>query len=460
MPGAACDVPAALYSFSFAPSGGWTRVLPERDELWAYIKKVADEYDLPKRITLGTKVERCTWDEQRKVWRMRVRHVETGQFLTHECQFLFAGTGQLAEPRKPDLPGIDNFKGPVFSATWWRDDVDLTDKRVVVFGNGCTGCQIVPAIADRCKQVTHVVRSKHWIAPPTDSPVIEQTRFLLNTVPGLLSLLRLLVFTIAESAFPAFQMDKAGTRNRQRRQAKVERYMRKAAPAEYHDLLIPDFQFGCKRRIFDPGYLPSLHRPNVTLTGAAVEELTPGGVRFENGEVVEADVVVLATGYATGQYFHGMDIIGREGSIQEHWKQFGGPEAYNCSAVNGFPNFTMILGPNSATGHTSAVMAIENTINFGLRAIKPVLDGAAETVEVSREAEERYSQKMQAVLRGMVWETGCGSWYVKKNADGTEWNSHTYPWGQARLWYDSVFLRKKDFVYTVRAALTRSVRTC
>lgn len=404
-------------------------------------------------MTFGVNVERCEWIEERNVWQLHVRDRETGSLFVHECQFLFAATGLLVKPREIDVPGAETFGGPIFHSSRWRHDVDLTGKKVVIFGNGCTAAQIVPEIVGKAAHVTQVVRTKHWVYPmPVDTATLKFMKLLSKYVPGSMLLQRFLVFSGAERSFRGFYMTEAAAKYRRKTRAQVERYMRSTAPEKYHDLLIPDFEIGCKRRIFDPGYLASLHADNLTLTDEPVVEIVPGGVRTASGGVVEADVIVLANGFATGDsFFAGADIVGRGGeTVADHWSRFGGAEAYNSSVMSGFPNFFALLGPNSATGHTSAIIAAENSINYALRVIRPILvDGRAAAADVRPEAERAYVERIQADLGKMVFASGCSSWYVKETAGGKQWNSATYPWTQAYYWYRSLFPVWKDWQFSV-----------
>jgi len=445
-------VPSALYSFSFECNPDWSRALPPREELWAYLKRVADKYDLPRRMSFNVTVERCEWIEARSVWRLTVRDGKTNTLFAHECQFLFAGTGALVQPRELDVPGAETFAGPIFHSARWRHDVDLTGKRVVLFGNGCTAAQIVPEIVGRVAHLTQIVRAKHWIfPPPVDAASHRFMKVLSRYVPGSMLLQRFLVFLLAERSLQGFYMTKSGAKFRRNKQKQVEAYMRATAPKKYHDLLIPDFEIGCKRRIFDPGYLSALHAPNLTLTDTPAIEILPQGVRTASGAVIEADVIILANGFVTGNnYFPGIEVVGRGGeTVAAHWSRLGGAGAYNSSAMAGFPNFFALLGPNAATGHTSTVMAIENSINYALRVIGPVLEGEASAAEVKAGAEREYVERVQTALEGTVFASGCTSWYVEENGEGRRWNSATYPWSQGYFWWRSLFPVWRDWTYSV-----------
>ncbi|CAI4212020.1 unnamed protein product [Parascedosporium putredinis] len=310
-------------------------------------------------------------------------------------------------PRELDVPGIESFEGPVMHSAHWREDVDLTGKKVVLFGNGCTASQLIPAIVERTAHLTQIVRTKHWFLPSMDKEVGALHQFLLAHVPGLTRLFRFAVFVAAEKDSTSFSMTKRASKYRAKRQKLAEQYMRETAPEKYHDLLIPNFLLG----------------------------YCPGGVKTETG-VIEADVIVLANGFVTNKPLENIEVRGRNGvSLAEHWDEFGGPEAYNCSVMSGFPNFFICLGPNSATGHTSTIMASENAVNYALRVIKPILDGRASAADVKPEAEKRYVQSLQGALQKTVWYTGCSSWYLRVTPGRKVWNAMTYPWSQAHFWY-------------------------
>ncbi|EEH34998.2 monooxygenase [Paracoccidioides lutzii Pb01] len=427
-PGCACDIPSALYSFSFHLNPNWTQTMPPSEEIKAYNESVLEKYSLGEKMVFSTEVTHCEWNEETSLWTMHLQNLQTGEKYTHKCQILFNAGGLLSVPRKCDIPGSEKFNGHIFHSAQWDAFVSLKDKNVIVIGNGCTGAQIVPAILPEVKHLTHIIRSKHWIYPAANPPYPPFLRWIFQNIPLALRLHRIHLFLLIERSLTLFKMSKKGTLMRQERQVKSERFMRKHAPAKYHDLLIPDFDFGCKRRIFDVGgYLKSLNAENITLTDEKPLEILPDGIRTKNG-VIKADVIVLATGFET-KFLHSMDVIGRDGqSVRERWDKYPGPTAYNSSVLSGFPNFFMLLGPNSATGYTSALIASENTINYALRILKPILTGKATSVDIKQQAEKSYADKVQAALKETVFNAGgCQSWYIQKS----KWNATIYPWSQA-----------------------------
>ncbi|OBT65742.1 hypothetical protein VE03_03346 [Pseudogymnoascus sp. 23342-1-I1] len=440
--GCACDVPSALYSFSFEQNPNWTKLMPSSKEIRAYAMGVAEKYNLPSTMRFNCDVEKCHWLEEGSRWLLQIRDKLTGELFLHECQILFSAAGQLVQPRELDIPGIESFGGDVFHSARWDHSVDLESKDVVVIGNGCTAAQIVPALVPKVKSLTQIIRTKHWIFEATNFSSTPFMRWCLRNVPGAMLLQRFLIFTIAESDFPLFYMNAIGARARARKRRIVEKFMREKAPEKYHELLIPDFDVACKRRIFNDGYLESLHSSNFSLTDQKVISIVPGGLQTQGG-IIKADVIVLANGFKTNEFLDPLQVHGRNGiSLTQHWADFGGPSAYNCSAMSGFPNFFLLLGPNAATGHTSALMASENMINYALRILSPVLGGKAASVEVNYEAEKKHVYYMQDELKKRVWSAGCKSWYIKEN----QWNSMSYPWSQAYFWYRSLFPTWSDWI--------------
>ncbi|KAJ5555993.1 flavoprotein [Penicillium frequentans] len=439
-PGCACDVPSALYSFSFALSSRWTKLMPSNKEIKAYHDDVVDQYGLRHKMTFSTEVEECIWREDASRWLMKLRNVITGEVTYHEAQILFAATGQLVEPKACDIPGAESFRGSLFHSAKWDHTVDLEGKNVVVIGNGCTAAQIVPAIVERTKSLTQIVRSKHWVFPAPNFTYPKVLQWIFANIPLAMRLHRFHIFLIAENDFRLFPMTKSAARLREKRRQKVEKYMRATAPAKYHDTLIPDFDVGCKRRIFDGGYLQSLHNEKLTLTETKIIDILPDGISTTNG-FYPADVIVLATGFQTNTFLPYTQIRGSKGSVSEHWDRYDGPGAYNCSAMSGFPNFFLLLGPNAATGHTSALMAAENSVNYALRILKPILDGKAASVNLKQEAEDRYVYRVQETLRNRVWNAGCNSWYINEK----QWNAMAYPWTQAHFWWRSLFPTWSDW---------------
>lgn len=362
--GCACDVPSALYSYSFEQNPQWTKLLPGQKELKAYLDGVTDKYQLGERMRFEVEVEKFVWSESTQRWTLWLRDLRTKQQLKHVCQILFNCGGALVVPNPIAFPKQETFQGEIFHSAQWNHNVSLEGKRVIVIGNGCTGTQIVPALirTEKVASVVNIVRSKQWIYPSLDFHYNKFMQWCFRNIPFALQMHRFHIFLYAERELPTFQMTSKGARLREKRRKFVEGYMRSAAPPKYHDILIPDFEIGCKRRIYDSGYLQALHDSRVTLTNSPIREFTSTGIRTDDG-VIEADVVVVANGFNIHVPFPRGVVVGKDNcDLADYWQKYGGPGAYNGTAVAPFPNLFFILGPNSGTGHTSAVMPMEKYV--------------------------------------------------------------------------------------------------
>jgi cation diffusion facilitator CzcD-associated flavoprotein CzcO len=240
--------------------------MPSNKEIKEYVDDVVKTYNLLPKMTFGTEVVHSFWREDANRWLLHLRDLKTGREYTHECQILFAATGQLVAPRPCDIPGASDFQGNIFHSARWDHSVDLKGKNVVVIGNGCmyplseslepmntntiqgTAAQIVPALIKNgeVKSLTQIVRTKHWIFPAPNFAYPKMLQWIFRYVPLAMRLHRLHIFLIAENDFRLFPMTKGAAKLREKRRNQVEKYMRQASPEKYHDLLIPDFDVGCK----------------------------------------------------------------------------------------------------------------------------------------------------------------------------------------------------------------------
>jgi cation diffusion facilitator CzcD-associated flavoprotein CzcO len=491
------DVPALFYSFSFAQNPNWTSFHPPGAEIVRYYHEVCEKYQITDKIELNTDIEQCRWLEDEQLWEVTIRRMaagmgdlsakdrmkavqEKGEAAVYseteivKAKVVVSCVGGLVEPRGwPDeIRGIENFKGKVFHSARWDQTVDFTDKNVVVVGTGCSSAQLVPRLPDapyNAKSVTQLMRSPPWVAPSVATPGgdawwEENGPKILRNVPGLKEFLRFMIFAGAEQQFvDLFPNTPRAAKHRKIYEDKALKHMRKTVPEKYHAIMTPDYGVGCKRRIFDKRWLKSLNNEKIELTTQPMNHVTESGVVIGPGATypanateqdhpereIPADVIVLANGFDTTKWLHPLKVVGKGGQdLVQLMEERGGAQAYQGTAMDGFPNMFLIFGPNTATGHSSVVMASENMVNYSLKFIKLILNGDAKTVDVKKEAEMAYTAEMQEALKDTVWRSGCASWYFTK--DG--WNSTVYPYVQERKSNtvgskanDCVVLRKSTF---------------
>jgi len=413
-PGAACDIPSHLYEFSFAPNS-WSRRFSPGAEIQAYIEGVARRFGVRDRIRTGTEVQGARWDEGRRIWTLET---SAGP---HEAELLLTACGQLSVPQVPPLPGLKDFAGPAFHTAEWRHDVALAGKRVAVVGTGCSAIQVVPAIQPEVAQLDVYQRSPGWTLPKGDREYSPRERALYRRLPQLRRLDRQAVHASQEIATAAM------TRRRwllPLLRAIARRQITKAIrDPELRRKVTPMDELGCKRVMLTDDWYPTLTEPNVELVAERIEAVTPAGIRDATGTERPADVLVLATGFASHDFVAPMEIVGRGGrSLAETWAKV--PRAYLGLSVPAFPNLFLLYGPNTNGGAGSVVNTLECGIGHVLAALRELDRAEADRIEVRREAAERFDRELRAALAETVWHSGCTNWYVDEDGnDPSQW-----PW--------------------------------
>ncbi|KAL8747818.1 MAG: hypothetical protein Q9190_000362 [Brigantiaea leucoxantha] len=415
-PGVACDVPSALYSYSFAPFYTSESLYPTGEDFVRYLHRVAASYKIVDKVQLNTDVTELRYREANGDWEVTLSHLVPGAgdlssadrnslainkgrqsvCIKQEivrAKVVVSCVGFLVQPNAwpSDIPGRDIFHGEIFHSARWRDDIDFKGKDVVVVGTGCSAAQIVPSLLEKpleARSVTQLMRTPPWVMPRLEEPFGKDSLI----------------------------------------------------PEEYKEMMTPRYGYGCKRRVFDSAWLQSMNRSNFRLITGHLQRLEPDGVILSGDwsdtgkdststakeEHVHADIIVLANGFEATRWLHPLTVYGRGGkSIHSVWDERGGPQAYMGTAVDGFPNFFIATGPNTLNGHSSVILESENITEYILKIVKPVLRGDALFVEAKKEAEIRWTMDIQRELKKTVFP-GCASWYHDENG----WNSTMYPRSQ------------------------------
>ncbi|KAI5964607.1 uncharacterized protein KGF55_001676 [Candida pseudojiufengensis] len=447
-PGCASDIPALWYSYSFELTSNWSRIQPPQYEMEEYILRVTSKYNLKEKAKFQTFIDKCIFNNKTGIWTLYGHNIKTGQKFEHTSQILLGCSGGLVNPSQLKVEGIENFKGKYMHSAIWDHSVDFKNKDVVVVGNGCSANQVVPALLNdpqyNVKSIFQIARSKHYIMPPVPKILFYLYR-LLSFNYFTLWLVRFLVIFIAELRVPLYKGNGILSRIVRWINTKVSvNYMKKNSPKKYHDIIIPDYKIGCKRLIFDYKYVPALNDPRIDVTNRNIQKVVENGIILDNGEFIKADIIVACTGYDIFKSFK-LPVSTTDGySMNEFWDKEG-PSAYRTIMVKNIPNFFLIGGPNSATGHSSVVMAIENGIDYYLKVAKPIIEGKDKSVVVKTEAYDNWFKTIQEELRKSVFGTafgGCISWYASQGVNPT-----AYAWSQIHYWYVTHFPNYKDLIY-------------
>ncbi|HEX9207843.1 MAG TPA: NAD(P)/FAD-dependent oxidoreductase [Steroidobacteraceae bacterium] len=414
-PGASCDAPSFLYSFSFAQKTDWSRRFAWQSELLGYSTELAIRHGLLPHCRFNAEVTHVAYDEAANTWTLTC--ADGSQVV---ADFVVAGVGQLNRPSLPDLPGRDSFAGVQFHSARWNHAVDLSAKRVVVIGNAASAVQFVPQIAPLVARLTIFQRSANWIMPRKDRLYAPRTQRLLTRFPALAKLYhKTQWFVFGEMQLTPLmkQVRPVQALARWKSLAHLRRQVRDPA---LRAKLVPDYPIGAKRVLFNDDYYPALCRPNVRLVTDGIERIEATGVRSKAGELHEADVIIYATGFKSTDFLAPMEITGRGGlRLHDEWRQ--GARAYLGVTVAGFPNFFMLYGPNTNLGHNSILVMIEAQVGYILDAMAQMRSRGVRRIDVKRQVQDDYNRRLQADLAKSVWSTIGASWY--KLADGTITNN-------------------------------------
>lgn len=463
-----------FYSFSFCQNPSWTTFHPTGPEIVRYLQDVCGKYEMVDKIQLNTDVKECKWSPAEGVWELTLQHLTVGAgdlsefdrkakakkeghnavYLREEnvrCKVLTSAVGGLVEPKQwpENIPGHKNFLGDIFHSARWRYDLDLTGKDVIVLGTGCSAAQFVPRLTKEygVKSVTQIMRSPPWVVPRANPPGGKEwwekwSPWLNRNVPGFQRSIRALLAAGIEYDWRLFGATEFNEKERGKLEKNLLEHMKSTVPSKYHEILTPDYSVGCKRRIFDASWFPGLNDPHIELTNLSLKEISERSVKLGPSQLqrsstiteskdtsseveLPADTIILANGFETTQWLHPLEIIGRDGTkLHDIFDERGGPQMYMGTAMDSFPNFFVIFGPNTATGHSSVILASENMVNMTIKFIKPILRGDIKEVEVKKEAEIAWAQDTQRALKDTVFEQGgCFSWYKTESG----WNSTVYP---------------------------------
>jgi cation diffusion facilitator CzcD-associated flavoprotein CzcO len=298
---------------------------------------------------------------------------------------------------------------------------------VAVVGTGCSAIQVVPAIQPIVEQVDVYQRSPGWTLPKMDFAYSERAQRLFERFPALQRLDRAAIFAFMEVGAAALT-----TRPWLRRplRAVAQRQITKAIDdAALRRKVTPADEIGCKRMMLTDDWYPTLTKPNVDLITDRISEVTPTGIRTDDGTERPADVLVLATGFKTHGFVAPMEIVGTGGrSLAREWAPVA--RAYLGMSVPDFPNLFLLYGPNTNGGTGSVIYTIEAGLGHVIAALRELDRADARRIEVRREAMEEYNRDLRAALTGTVWHTGCTNWYV--DADGNDPNQWPWLWSTYR----------------------------
>ncbi len=450
-PGARVDIESQEYSYSFSEElemeWRWSERFASQPELLRYANHVADRFDLRRDIQLETRVTAAHFDEKTSRW-----SVTTDRGERISAKFCVMATGCLSVPKDADIPGAENFKGPVYRTSRWpKENIDFTGQRVAVIGTGSSAIQSIPQIAKQAAHLTVYQRTPNFSLPANNQPVNkaivedwlahrEEYREAQRN-SGFGSLLikdgEPLCADVAEEdrariyennwkiggfsllgSFSDLIMDKkANDTAAEFVRDKIRSIVKDPVVAE--KLLPHNHPIMTKRPCVDIGYFETYNRDNVDLIdllATPIETITANAIRTKAGDV-EIDSLVLAIGFdaMTGALFN-IDIRGRNGAgLKDKW--LDGPRTYLGLMVAGFPNLFLVTGPGSPSVLSNMLVAIEQHVNWIADAIAHINDGQLGAIEATEDAESAWIAHVNEVAETTLYPL-ANSWYIGANVPG------------------------------------------
>lgn len=434
-PGAACDIPSHLYSFSFEPSHDWSHKYGTQPEIRSYLEQCARKYGVIDHIRFGAEVRAARFDGAAGVW-----HVELGNGDERVSRFLITATGQLSLPAEPQFPGLESFGGRAFHSARWDHEYDMRGKRVAVVGTGASAIQFVPQIAPLVERLHILQRSAPYVLPKPDRRYRPLEKFVYRHFPATMVASRTRQYLYHEMR--VLPLTKGyGARALE---AAWHRYLVSQIHDEaLRDRVRPDYAMGCKRVLISNDWYATLNRANVEVINAGLREATPTGVVASDGNQCDVDTIIFGTGFVTTDFLAPMTVTGADGMrLHDVWRERGGAEAFKGLAMPGFPNMFMLYGPNTNLGHNSIIYMLERQADYVLEALRYVRTHGARWLDVRPEAHREYNTELQDRLKKTVWQSGCDSWYVTEAGKNTNnWPGFTFDYRRDTRFFDPVHYR-------------------
>ena len=439
-PGCRCDVPSHLYSYSFALNPNWSETYSPHDEIWAYLRRTVDEFGVADRILFNHEVLEAAWDDSTQRWRLTTPGGE------RTADVLVLGTGPLAEPSFPDIPGMETFEGTAFHSAKWPDDHDVTGERVAVIGTGASAIQIVPEIQPKVEHLTVFQRTPPWVLPHSNRRITNFERAVYRNFPPAQRLARAFVYGSREIF--GGMLVKNGRALRVAEKLAYWWLKRQVPDPELRAKVTPDYRPGCKRLLPSNDWYPAIQQPNVDLVTEKIIEIGPRYIVTTDGTETPVDTIVFATGFHVTDNPMLHRVRGRGGgTLAEHWS-VGGMRAYLGTTVDSFPNMFFLAGPNTGIGHTSLVFMVEAQLAYLAGALKEMRRRGAASVEVRKAVLDSYTEEIQSKAARTVWNTGgCASWYLDaEDRNTTIWPDYTFRFKRRTRRFDA-----ESYVFNSRA---------
>ena len=432
-PGAACDVPSHLYSFSFEMKHDWSRKYAGSKEINEYLNFCADKYEIRKNIHLNTEIKSASFDKVNNYWILTTHNNEV-----FEAKFLVSALGQLNSPNFPNIKGQDDFQGQCFHSAQWDHSTLLENKKIAVIGNGGSAVQFIPHIGKSAKKLIIFQRSAHWGMGRIDFEYSDYQKFIFKKIPWIQRIYRLYIWLQLGSNFYAIV-----------KKTWYSNFVAKTVKAYLGSIvkdpvllktLTPDYPLGCKRLLVLENYYETLIQDHVEVTDSPIKEILSNSIIDSNNIEREVDVLIYGTGFQTTKFLSPIEIINHNNiSLDQYWVE--GPTAHRGITVSEFPNLFLLYGPNTNLGHNSIIFMIECQVKYAISCMSRVIKLKKKFIVPKNEAMKTYNKELQEGLEKTVFSSNCNSWY--KNSSGKIINN--YHKGHLEYFFENTSPKFKEY---------------
>ncbi|WP_416224403.1 flavin-containing monooxygenase [Acinetobacter sp. ANC 4648] len=419
-PGCGCDVPSAVYSFSFSPSHKWSHLFAKQPEILDYLEEVVEKFDLGGKIEFNNELISAKWDETKHIW-----NLETSKG-SYQAKTVVFTTGPITEPSMPKIKGIETFKGEMFHSARWNHEADLTGRRIAVIGTGASAIQFIPQVQPKAKELIVFQRTAPWVLPKADMDLSETAKGVIGKFPVIQETWRKSIVQILNGVNFGLRNPKilkpVNFLSRQLLRLQI-------SDEKLRKNVTPNFDIGCKRLLFANNYYPALQQDNVSLVPHGLVEIDGNTVVAANGERHEVDVIILGTGFEVSHPPIGKRVTDTTGQLlSERWKDTS-PEAYLGASIEKVPNAFLVLGPNILV-YDSFIGIAEAQVDYIVNGLLKMRDQKFTRFEIKKDVVRYHNIKVQKHLKTTVFNAGgCKSYYLDQNGR----NFAAWPWSLQEL---------------------------
>ena len=423
-PGAACDVPAHMYTYDFEPNPHWSHFFARGPEIRQYFEDVANKYNVKRDIRFNEAVTDAHYHQGK--WT-----ITSSLGNTYVADFIVCATGILHHPKFPDIQGLETFQGKIFHTAQWDHTVNINaHTRVGVIGTGSTAAQAIPELINSGAEVKVFQRTAQWLLHMPDIQFSKTFKSLMARFPMLCKAHRFMGKFVLEHLFT-----KAVTGHFLQKHL-VEFLCKTNLRLSIKDKTLreklrPNYQVGCKRIVINTTFYKAIQKPNAQLITDAIDCITEKGIKTKDGKIHELDVIVLSTGFNAFNFMRPMNLTGRHNlHINTAWQEK--ISVYRSTLIPDYPNFFLMLGPNTPIGNFSVIAMSEVQGDYLIKIINKWRTKAFDEVEAKVDATDAFNAYVREGLKGTSWVGGCQSWYLDAQGNPILW---PYTW---QRWVDEM----------------------